>query len=237
MIARIHAPESPLAVGLRPPSVVHELSEGMRVVMGDRILRALVLSATTRSFFGNFYAALYSLYAFRVLGLGPALLGLAVAAGGAGSLIGAMVAPAVLRRHGIGLVLILTPLLGGTVGLLTPFAGGPVLVATAMLVVAQFCGDALATTHHIVAMSVRQAMTPDRLLGRVHASTQFLTLGVGPLGALAGGALAMWGGSRLTLLVATLGGASSLLWLVRSPLRELRTLPTFPGTDQEQRRA
>src|SRR5205823_2883186 len=83
---------------------------------------ALAGAAATSTFFGGFYAALYALYAIRELHLGPAALGLAVAAGGAGDLVGAVVAKRALRRFGLGRTLIGTALVGGCAGLLTPLA-------------------------------------------------------------------------------------------------------------------
>jgi hypothetical protein len=111
-------------------------------------------------------------------------------------------------------------------GLLIPLARGPVLVATAMLMAAQLFGDCLRTIYFVNETSLRQAMVPDRLLGRVTASTELLSAGLGPLGALLGGLLGQAIGVRPTLLIATLcSGGIAVVWLLASPIRRMETYP------------
>ena len=79
--------------------------------------------------------------------------------------------------------------------------------------------------YNINARSLRQAITPDRLLGRVNSSMHLLFHGVLPLGALAGGAIAQAMGVRQALLIGAIGVLISTMWLVFSPVRRLRELP------------
>jgi uncharacterized membrane protein len=75
-------------------------------------------------------------------------------------------------------------------------------------------------------LALRQAITPDRLLGRMTATMRFLTVAAAPLGSLAGGALATGIGLRGTLLtVGVLGLLLSAAAVVWSPVRRHRTLP------------
>jgi hypothetical protein len=75
-------------------------------------------------------------------------------------------------------------------------------------------------------LALRQAITPDRLLGRMTATMRFLTVAAAPLGSLVGGALASAVGLRATL--ATIGvlglvlAAAAVAW---SPVRAHRVLP------------
>ena len=62
-----------------------EVMEGLRIVVGNPLLRATIGSSALMDFFGSFYAALYGVYVLRTLGLSPAWLGIAVGAGGAGA--------------------------------------------------------------------------------------------------------------------------------------------------------
>jgi len=73
-------------------------------------------------------------------------------------------------------------------------------------------------------------MTPAPLQGRVHATSELLTAGVGPLGALAGGFLGQAMGIQATLLIATVGLLLGGLWLVFSPIRHLKDFSSsLPG--------
>ena len=74
-------------------------------------------------------------------------------------------------------------------------------------------------------LSLRQAITPDELLGRVNSAMHMLFHGVLPIGALAGGVLAEAIGIRTTLIVGSIGFLLSTLWLVFSPVRHLKELP------------
>ncbi len=79
-------------------------------------------------------------------------------------------------------------------------------------------------------LALRQAITPDRLMGRMTATMRFLTVAAAPLGSLAGGALATAIGLRDTLLtvgvLALVLTAGAVLW---SPVRRHRTLPAVPA--------
>jgi MFS family permease len=225
LLAAIRAPEPTPRPRPAEASARRELGEGLRFIAGHPILRALAAETATGSFFGNFFAGLYGLYGIRVLGLSPALLGISVAAGGAGDLIGALVAERTTRRLGLGATLLATMGIGALTGALVPLAGGPVVVATAMLVTAQLIGDGARSIFDIDTLSVRQSATPGPLLGRVNGGMYVLSAGVGPLGAVVGGLLAGMIGVRETLAIAVLGGSLAKLWIVFSPARSLRVLP------------
>jgi hypothetical protein len=89
-----------------------------------------------------------------------------------------------------------------------------------------------APIYNINPLSVRQMMTPEKVLGRVNASRRFIVFGISPIGALIGGALGELIGLRLTLVAATVVMLCALLNLLYSPLRTLREppLPMNPST-------
>jgi predicted MFS family arabinose efflux permease len=225
MLLFIRTPEPPPPPVVERQHLLSEVVEGVRLVAGHPVLRALGGAAATGAFFGNFFAALYSLYAVRELGLGPALLGVTIACGGAGSLVGAAVAGRIVSARGVGPTIVGAALVNGGAALLIPLAGGPVLLAALVLMVAQFVGDGAATTGQIAATSVRQAAVSDRLLGRASACMYLLRSGMAPLGALVGGLLAEMIGIRPTVAIAVAGGLLRLVWLVCSPLPKLRGTP------------
>jgi MFS family permease len=225
MLVLIRTPEPPPPAVEQRQHLLTEVVEGIRLVGRHPVLRALGGAAATGAFFGNFFAALYSLYAVRELGLGPALLGITVACGGAGSLVGAVLAGRIVSTWGVGPTIVGSALVGSGAALLIPLAGGPVLQAALVLMVAQFVGDAAATVGQIAATSVRQAAVSDRLLGRANACMYLLRVGVAPFGALVGGLLAELIGVRPTVAIAVAGGLLELVWLGYSPLPRLRGTP------------
>ena len=74
---------------------------------------------------------------------------------------------------------------------------------------------------NVTAISLMQAITPDRLLGRANASRRFLVWGVIPLGDLAGGALASTIGLRETMFVGAIGAPLAVVPILLSPIRSL----------------
>lgn len=201
-----------------------ELLVGLRFVAGEPLLRAFAGFAATRSFFGNFIGALYALYALRELGLNPVLLGVTIGVGGASNLLGTFLVGPVTRRFGLGRAMLGSVVIGGLTSFFLPLAHGPLPLAFGCLVLLQ-AFDATQPIYEVNALSLRQALTPPHLLGRVNAAVQVLEGAPAPLGAIVGGALGGIIGPRATLLLAVLGLLASTLWLLRSPLWALRTLP------------
>ncbi len=217
----IRKPEPPPAAAHERQRVLREMRDGLRFVWHEPHLRALALAGATRSFFGSFIGVLYSLYAIRELGLNAAALGITISMGGLGSLIGAVVTERVVNRLGIGRTLILMLITSGGFTFFIPLASGSLLRPIGMLMIGQLGGDALQVIYLITQTSLRQSLTPDRLLGRVSASIQLLVMGVAPLGALIGGGLAEVIGVQLTLLVASIGIVLAAGWVIFSPVRSL----------------
>jgi MFS family permease len=201
---------------------------GFRFTFRNPFLRAIAGEAATFNLFEQTIMTVFFVYAIRTLEFSPALLGLVVSIGAAGTLAGSVFAGALERRFGFGRT---------TVGSMAVACTTPVLIVvpgqaggrTAIALAAVFFlwGGAVAVSNVLV-VSLRQAITPDAMLGRMNASYRFLTYGAIPLGALLGGGLAGFIGLRGTLLVGALGLLLAVSWLVFSPIRELRALPAGP---------
>jgi predicted MFS family arabinose efflux permease len=207
--------------------VAAEIGEGLREVFTHGILRVLAGCSATTNLFGRMFLAVYVLYMTRDLGLGSVGVGLVLATGGLGALAGALVAGPVTRRFGPGPTMITAQLVFGLTGMAVPLAVLVPRVALPMIVGSEFGQWMAVTTYYINAVSVRQAMIPDRLRGRVNATMRFIAGGVLPIGALIGGALGSVIGLPLTLVVAEFGMLLAFLWLLLSPVRGLRVLPTL----------
>jgi MFS family permease len=204
--------------------IVREIVEGLSVVRRHALLFPLAASSVTSHFFGSFYAALYSLYLLNDLGLTPFLLGVVISAGGVGSLAGSLFAGRVIRRLGIGRSIVALFIGSSAIGILTPLATGPLFLATLMVFLPQLIGDGLQTMEGIATITLRQAVTPDRLLGRVNATIDVMEHGVAPIGALVGAVIAESFGVRTAIAIGWIGMASGLFFLLFSPLPRLTSV-------------
>jgi MFS family permease len=213
-----HIPEA----GHEAHNVWREIGEGLRVTWEDGILRSLAVSATIRAFFGWFFAALYAFYAIQELGLTAGVVGVLVSAGGVGALIGAGLAGRLARRFGIGPLLVVASAWSGFFELMTPIASGPYFLVIAFMFAGQFFGDIGWEIYAISEVTLRQMVAPEHLMGRANATMQFLVGGAGPMGALVAGALAQATSARFALLVAALGALVATLFLLFSPLRNVK---------------
>jgi len=220
----VRKPEAPV-VSIPGSPVWEDFTSGLRAVTHSPIRRAIAGHAATAGFFGGFFASLYVLYAIKYLHLSPTLLGAVIAVGGIGNMFGAAMAPRVMRRFGVGGTLIGSMLVMGVATLMIPLARGSVAMATVFLMAAQV-GDLGWPVFNVCELSLRQAITPDDVLGRVNAVMQMLFRGLLPVGSLCAGALAGSLGMRPTLAVAAVGLMLSSLWLVFSPIRAMREYPT-----------
>ncbi|HEY1752591.1 MAG TPA: MFS transporter [Caulobacteraceae bacterium] len=204
-----------------PPAPFAPLA-GFRAALTHPVVRPIWLMATAGDFFGWFFGALYLIYALTVLRLTTAELGLTIAAGGVGALIGATLAPLATRALGAGRAIVLASLAMGAAAFLIPLAGGAPATAMAVLIAAQLVGDALRAVTEIAEASLRQSILPAAQLGRIAGAFAAGRGGAGVLGALIGGALGSWIGPRETLLLGAAGvtavpliGLASPLWRAR----------------------
>jgi len=223
LICTKEPPPAPHAEG--PGSMWGELREGLAVVLGNPLLRSIAGCTGTGNLFANAMFAVYVLYVTRQLEVPPALLGLILAAAGPGALLGALVAGRVAARFGLGTTIIMSSLIGSAANVLVPFAAGPTVVVAGVLMLSQLIGGITNPIYNINQVSLRQAITPDRVQGRMNASVRFLVWGTIPLGALLGGALGETFGLWPTLLAMFVGSLLAPLWIVFSPVRALRVQP------------
>ncbi len=154
--------------------------------------------------------------------LSPAEIGLSFSLGNAGWLVGAVTATRISTRFGIGPTLIGTAALGGWGFLLIPLA--PTSMAILFISMALFVFGVCAVVNNIVAISLSQAVTPDRLLGRMTASRRFAVFGVIPLGSLTAGALGSSLGLHTAIWICAIGASVAFLPMLLSPVRSVRTL-------------
>ncbi len=211
--------------------VLREIRDGMRIVAGSPVLRALALSHGGTHILWGIFGTSYLIFATRELDLGPAAIGVIAAVGGIGSLAGSALAPFLSRRLGIGRT-ILVGMLGFVVGnTFIPLApAGAVLVGAAFLIAQQLVGDSLATVYEITETSLVQASVADRILGRVNATIGTFTTLMTLLGAVVGGIIAETWGLRAAFALGLLGGVLSIVVVWFSPVRFIRDAPLAART-------
>jgi MFS family permease len=229
LLGWIRTPEPAPRPSDQRESIWEEIGEGLRLVSGDKLLRAVAGCIGTLGLFNSVLEAVLILYVTRELGIGPGLLGLAFAGGSVGFLLGTLLPGWVTRRFGLGPGIIGGLLLVGLSDLLIPLAGGSVVVLVIMMVLmtAQFFFGLGFVIFNTGQVSLRQAITPDHLQGRMNAVMSFIDWGVVPLGGLLGGGLGEAIGLRSTLLLAAMGEILAILWLLLSPLRSLLEQPVL----------
>ena len=233
-LGTLRTPEPAPAPPVARRRIGAEIGEGLRAVLDDPVLRATMGSAGTVNIFGSLLFAVFVLYAIR-LGIGAGLLGLIFAVGNVGYLAGAFLTRPITRRLGIGPTIGAGLVIMTVCGLLVPVASGPLAVSVPCLMIAQFARGFGGTLFNINNVSLRQTITPDHLLGRVNATSRFVSTGALTIGSLAGGTLGAAFGLRPTLVVGAVGGLFAVVWILCSPVRTLREQPA--AVDAEKRAA
>jgi MFS family permease len=178
-----------------------EIAEGARFVWRHPVLRPLAIMLGVQNMAFATVFSVFVLFAVEPgpMGLSKAGYGILLAAEGVGSLLGTWLAVPAERRLGRVRTLVLSVFLCTASLVVYLLTTSPALVGTAFAV----SGVAM-VLWNVVTVSLRQRITPDRLLGRMNAAYRLVGWGTMPIGALLGGVLAEWLGLRSTFLVAAL---------------------------------
>ncbi len=184
LVSTLRTPTRPTPAAASLRRLPAETAEGLRWLAGHRLRILCVLLAVLAAVSGAFWAVA-ALYAASILGLGPTGFGVLLAVGAAGSLTGSLLAEPLAARLGtagaIRLALALvTVATAGLAATRSPLVAGALLVVNGVAVL----------VWNVVTVSLRQAIIPDRLLGRVGSAYLFIGLGARPAGALGAGLLA-----------------------------------------------
>jgi predicted MFS family arabinose efflux permease len=173
-----------------PRSRWAEATEGMRFLLGHRVLRAVIILAAVSNF-GLFMAqSVLVLFAAKVLGVGNEGYGLLVAAMAIGGVLGGLFSRRIVDRFGPRRLVILVPITSALSLLSIGFFGHQPVVVVALF----FIRSANLALWNVMAQSLSQRLVPNELRGRTITAGRMIAFGALPLGALAGGATAtLWG--------------------------------------------
>ncbi len=168
--------------------------------------------------------AVLLVFARRQLHLGPEAIGLALTLSNFGPLLAALSANKVFAWLGVGRTIITASILGGPMFLVIPFAPHG-HAALALLIPTMLIGGFMGVVYNIAQVSLRQAITPERIQGRMNSVMRFIVWGAIPLGSFTGGVLASVIGLKTTLIVGGIGCSLAFLPVLFSPVRSVREMP------------
>jgi MFS family permease len=224
-VAAIRAPEPPPKPPEQRSGVREEFTEGVRFLLRDPVLRPVAAAAVTLELSWRLFGAVFLVFVTKDLGFKPGLLGMIFAVGGVSSLVGALLARRSADRFGLGPSMWGGLILMSVSMLFIPLAQGATALAVFLLVAQQLVGDGGATVFEVNSVSLRQSVTPERMLGRVNAAIRLTSLAAMLLGSLTGGVMGETIGLRPTLIAGAAATFAAALWLIASPARGLRDAP------------
>jgi len=231
-ISRMRKPDQRRERARKRTRLRAEMAQGLRLVLGNRYLRAMAGEATTFNLGFTIIETVLLLYAVQQLDMSPAVVGLIFSVGSVGSLLGAVVATPAQRRLGLGRAMTGAYLFACLPALLIPLAGPGSSLAVPLLTGTYFLVGIGVASSQVYVYALRQAITPDRLLGRMNSAYRFFVTGMLPLGALIGGALGGQIGLRMTLVVGGVCVVLALVWIAASPIPRLADLPSAEEDDE-----
>jgi predicted MFS family arabinose efflux permease len=206
-------------------NVFSQIAEGFRYVGRQRHIRALLWLVTVNNFFMNAIMALIVLYGTREIGFRPGIFGLAVSVGGFGAIIGSICAQRLGAWLGPGPFVIYACGLTSLASFCFPLISRPDALGIFCLTGTYFALSAGGAAVTVFAWTIRQAITPSHLLGKMNGAFRFCVTGIMPFGALFGGWLGSVAGIRSTLIVGAIGLLLSCAVACFSHLRHLKALP------------
>src|SRR5215472_5621904 len=224
MVTMKHRENLPRQDAAEPrPRMWPQVKEGLAWIVHNRNLRAIAGCTGTSNLFSGMMIAILILYMVRVLDLSSFPAAAVLSVGSIGSVVGALFASRLGQKLGVGNAIVFLAVIFSLAGLAYPLAPTsfplPVLMGGTML----FGFSAVA--YNILQVSYRQAITPERLQGRMNAAMRWIVWGTIPLGTLAGGAIAQATSLHTALWVGALLGTPTFLWVLLSPLRSVKEMP------------
>ena len=182
---------APSRGGGEATNIRQDIGEGLRWLWGHKVLRTLAMMTGVSNMTHSATYAIFVLYALEILHLSERGFGILLAVGAIGGLLGGLVGPRLARFFGDGRSFYVITISAACAELAIGLTSNVIVVAIAM---ALFGLGAM--WWNVIAVSLRQSIVPDRLMGRVNSVYRLLAWGTMPLGALLGGLLAELFGLR-----------------------------------------
>ena len=199
-----------------------EMWEGVRFVLGNATISRIAGCTATSNLGGNIMFAVYLIFAYRFLHLSPGVIGIVFGAGAVGGLLGALSASWIAARIGLGPTLFVSITAGALANILVPLAQFG--FAVPLLIASFFVASWVNPVYNINQVSLRQAITPDRVQGRMNATVRTIIWGTIPIGAFVGGTIGTVYGVLPAIYVGIAVNLLAGAWILAGPIR-LRVQP------------
>jgi MFS family permease len=224
--ARIKVEEAQPAARAQGRHIGHDIAEGMRYTYRHRTLRPLAFSVHIWFLGNSIVATVFAVFVLRELKLEPWAFGLALAFGGFGGFLGALLAPALGRRLGAGRAILLGRILvivpWATMAVAPISASSDLALLLPLISAAQFVYGLSMGIEDANDIGYRQAVAPDAIQGRMNSTIRTMNRVIFFFGALLAGSLATFVGYPLTLGAAAVLFAAAASVVTFSPLRRAR---------------
>jgi MFS family permease len=228
-IRKAEPPIEPHPEGAPRPSMRSEVAAGLRYVTGHRWLRSIAATTGSSNFFGNIAGSMVLLWLVRDHDFSAEQLGFAFSLGSFGVLGAALLANRVQKLLGLGRTLVVSAL-GFSVSWIPLVLAPPSLLFYA-LALGVFTGGFFGVVWNINQVSLRQAITPLRMQGKMNATMRFIVWGTIPLGNIIGGFLGGTIGLYQTMVVGAVGSLVAFVPVALSEVRKLQTMPEQAADD------
>lgn len=174
-----------------------EIGEAWSWLWRHRLLRTITLYHGVVNLLFAAIGATFVLYALEVLEAGAMGFALLLVSEAAGGLAGALLAARISARVGVARLVLAAGAIQGAAYMILGLTSNAWLAG---VIISLAASAAVMST--VVLISLRQAIVPAPLLGRVTSTIRFVTWGVMPFGALLGGLIALSFGLRSTFIIA-----------------------------------
>lgn len=206
-------------------SVLQGIKIGFGFFKGNRLLVGIGAASITLGVFGAAYDTIYILYLVRTHDFSAGMIGLIFSVNSIDVLDSSFISSWITTRIGVGRTLLFGFVFLTIGGFIVPAAEGSRYFVYVLILVAEITFVLGIVIWNIGQVSLRQAVTPGSLLGRVNSILIVTGRASVPVGALIGGYLGEEMGLRGAIYVFAAGISAGAIWLVLLGFWNLKEMP------------
>ncbi len=205
-----------------PPDFFREMWEGILVVGKSPILWRIAGATATSNLGTNIMWAVFLIFVYNQLNFSPGEFGLVGTIGAIGFVLGVLLTGRITAKLGVGVSLAVS-IASGFIALANPLA----LAGPAFLILASvgFVSGIMLPMYNITQVSLRQAITPNNVQGRMNATMRTIVWGTIPVGSIVGGILGESIGVVPTIYLGAFVSGLAVLWILLGPVIKIRKQP------------